>query len=80
MAPIDFVTRLRDYFQKNYLKFKPVLQRRPHNTIAHVRHHFIQGVLEELCHTTGEISCTITKVFQRLFAITCVTASVWWGH
>jgi hypothetical protein len=68
----------RYYFQNNYLKFIPILQQRPHHTICHVAHQFIQGVLEGICHATGEISCTITKVFQLLFAITYVTASVWW--
>jgi hypothetical protein len=78
MAPIDLITDLRDYFQNNCFKFTPALQRRPHHRIAHVVHQFIQGVLEGICQNTGEISCTTTKVFQRLFAITCVTASVWW--
>jgi len=60
MSPIDFVTDLRDCF-----KFIPVLQRRPNHRIAHAGHQLIQGVLEEICHTTtGEISCAITKVLQ----------------
>ena len=46
MAPTDFVTDRRDYFQNNYFKFTPVLQRRPHHRISHVGHQFIQAVLE----------------------------------
>ena len=78
MTSIDLNTDLRDCFQDNYFKFVLVLQRRPHHRIAHVGRQFIQGTLEGICHNIGEISCTITEVLQRLFANTCVTASVWW--